>query len=202
MYAILKIGGVVLLLQVLNAFEACMATYNRITTKIPFQQYLKEFLKQTYDVDLDESVLGIFLEEFIDANVDKINMIRNVIYMNIGMALVNPLEDFIMDKFRNGRKNISSFIGSMKLPSWANKGKVGMSKVFDLVKGDAVQQVKRASEYAYQSSMVGSNIAQSFNTGHLSSIEKTIRKQGLTPNSNVGIAEILREIQNLQKEVN
>lgn len=194
---IVSVLGLPVLIALLVAFESLQDVYMQMGLSQDFRNKMKEKVKDICDVDVEDKYIDMFLESFVDNGFQKLDILKTVIWANIGLLVINSIEDNLSEKAMKWKNTFLEKISNYKVPGKFSKlGAINI--VSGILKSNVDGQVKKTSDYLHQATMTGSNMMNSTNTSSLPKMYKKTNMDKLSPQEQASyktVKEMLNSVQ-------
>ena len=157
--------NVFIFLAALVTFESLQDVYMQGGISVEWRTKMKSGVSKITGEPFDDSMLGLFLESFVDNSFQKLDLLKVLIWANTGLIFINSILKKILD---------------FKIASKFSKVGGTAGAIRDLVV-QKEEKLKRTSDYMYQATSVGSSMLNSANTASIPKIYEKNNLDKLSP---------------------
>lgn len=194
---LIKLVGITGFVSMLIVMESLQDVYMQSGLSPEWRQKMKDGVKAMCNISLTDEHMDIFIESLVDNSFQKLDLVKTLLWANIGLLLINGLEDSLQEKLGIIKNGILNKLSNFKLPSKFSKVGGTAGVIRDLVVRKD-EKVKKLSDYMYQATSTGSSLLNSTNTGSLSKMYQKNNLGKLSPKEQASyqvVKEMLNTVQ-------
>lgn len=193
----LGILGIPLFTMLLVAIESLQDVYMTMGLTTEFRNKVKQFLIDKFGTTVDDDKLNLFFDSLVDNGAQKVDIVKTVIWANVGMVIVNQLEDKLQENATNILTGIKTVLSKIPMPvKFSIKGATkGIAK--DLVT-QKQEKVKKLSDYMHQGTLTGATLQNSTNTSSLPTMYKKGTLDKLSPKEQATYKSVMAMLNTVQ----
>ena len=194
LFAVLGLGTLVTLLI---AFESLQDVYMQVGMSTEWRNKMKSKFKEISGADVSDEHLSLFVESFADNSFQKLDVLKTLLWANIGLVVINGLEDKLQENAGAIKDSIVGLLKKIPMPvKFSIKG--AKNKVVrDLVE-QKQEKVKKLSDYMHQATLTGANMLNATNTGSLPKIYKQDNLKKLSPQEQATYKAVMAMLNTVQ----
>ncbi len=193
----LGILGIPLFTMLLVALESLQDVYMQTGLTTEFRTKVKNFLIDKFGTTVDDSKLNLFFDSLVDNSAQKADIVKTVIWANVGLIVVNQLEDKLQENATNLLTGIKNVLTKIPMPfKFSIKGATkGIAKDIITQKQD---KVKKLSDYMHQGTITGATLQNSTNTNSLPTMYKKNNLDKLSPKEQATYKSVMAMLNTVQ----
>ena len=111
--AILGLGTLVTLLV---AFESLQDVYMQVGMSAEWRTKMKAKFREISGTDVSDEHLSLFIESFVDNSFQKLDLLKTLVWANIGLVIINGLEDRLQENAGAIKDNIVGLLKKIPMP--------------------------------------------------------------------------------------
>lgn len=194
LFAVLGLGTLVTLLI---AFESLQDVYMQVGMSTEWRNKMKVKFKEISGADVSDEHLSLFVESFADNSFQKLDVLKTLLWANIGLLVINGLEDKLQENAGAIKDSIVGLLKKIPMPvKFSVKGATN-NVVRDLVE-QKQEKVKKLSDYMHQATLTGANMFNATNTGSLPKIYKQDNLKKLSPQEQATYKAVMAMLNTVQ----
>lgn len=193
----LGILGIPLFTMLLVALESLQDVYMQTGLTPEFRTKVKNFLFDKFNCSVDDTKLNLFFDSIVDNSLQKADIVKTVIWANIGLVIINQLEDKIQENASGIFTGIKNVLSKIPMPvKFSIKGATkGIAK--DILT-QKQEKVKKLSDYMHQGTITGATLQNSANTSTLPTMYKKNNLDKLSPKEQATYKSVMAMLNTVQ----
>ena len=189
--------NVFIFLAALVTFESLQDVYMQGGISVEWRTKMKSGVSKITGEPFDDSMLGLFLESFVDNSFQKLDLLKVLIWANTGLIFINSVEDKLQEAGGIIKTGILKKILDFKIASKFSKVGGTAGAIRDLVV-QKEEKLKRTSDYMYQATSVGSSMLNSANTASIPKIYEKNNLDKLSPKDQATFKSVMAMLNTVQ----